>query len=277
MKNTRNHGRATLSAIAGIAMAASMTTAAALANESLSEGALAPEGLDTGIGTSLDASETKASVTGSTKVVKAEVAGQFSYTQTQVTPNAQIKRVFQKAAAALCNARGGFVAENPLGWCLSVSGDVDNAFSASIDELANESSIKNIMTCTCGGNPVGGRAIITAEVKGIPLEYLFNRAGASPHANTVTFVAADGTAKSFPLAYAIGHHAVLSYEIGEEDLSASVGGNNQLWMVGTPANYFLRDVCSVVFSNEDILPEAPGLSDSHPNSPNIGILAASQE
>ena len=70
---------------------------------------------------------------------------------------------------------------------------------------------------------------------------------------------------------------MLSYEINDEDLSASVGGNNQLWMMKTPANYFVRDVVQVVVSTEAVAPEAPGATDEHPNSPNAGVLAGAQE
>ena len=90
-------------------------------------------------------------------------------------------------------------------------------------------------------------------------------------------MAADGTETMLPLGYVIGRHAVISYEINEEDLSASVGGNNQLWMTRTPANYFVRDVVEIVVSAEDEAPAAPGEADEHPNSPNAGVLAGAQE
>lgn len=79
-----------------------------------------------------------------------------------------------------------------------------------------------------------------------------------------------------PLGYVVGRHAVLSYEINDEDLSASVGGSNQLWMTKTPANYFVRDVVEIVVSTEDVAPATPGAADEHPNSPNAGVLAGTQ-
>lgn len=262
------HGRTAVSAIAGITMAASMATTVALANE--------PGNADTDAPQEAEAGKQGASVQ-NRLVTESEVIGEFSYSQTTVTPNAEIQRYFQRAAQAICGATPGFVAENPLGWKLSVSGDVDNAFTASVGELADEEAVKKVMTCSCGGNPVGGRAIITAEVKGIPVEHLLTRAQAHGDANTVTFISADGTETAFPLAYLIGRHAVLSYEINDEDLSASVGGNNQLWMTKTPANYFVRDIVSIVVSTEDEVPDTPGANDEHPNSPNVGILEGSQE
>ena len=133
------------------------------------------------------------------------------------------------------------------------------------------------MTCTCGGNPAGGRAIVTANVKGIPVESILERAGVQPAAKAVTFGSADGTETMLPLGYVIGRHGVLSYEINEEALTASVGGSNQLWMTRTPANYFVRDVVEVVVSAEDEAPAVPGEGDEHPNSPNAGVLAGAQE
>ncbi|MEG0071099.1 MAG: molybdopterin-dependent oxidoreductase [Raoultibacter sp.] len=267
-KSTIQHGRATLSAVAGLTMVVSMTAVPALASESADN--KTPPTKD------IEAPSHNTTVR-SSQILKTVAAGKFTYDQSTLTPNAVIANFFQKVSQAVCGSTGNFTAENPLGWQLSVSGAVNNAFTASVGDLAGEDSVNKVMTCTCGGNPAGGRAIITADVKGIPLEHLLSRAQVEPGANTLTFVSSDGTEARFPLAYAVGHHAVLSYEINDEDLSASVGGNNQLWMMKTPANYFVRDIVSIVVSNETVMPEAPGTTDEHPNSPNAGVLAGTQE
>ena len=202
-------------------------------------------------------------------------AGTFSYDQTELTLNSVIKDVFQRATSALCGATDDFVVANPLEWKLAVTGEVDNAFTAPVDELASENSVKQVMTCTCGGNPADGKAIITADVKGIPVSHLLDRAEARDGVNTVTFVSSDGTELAMPISYVVGRHGVLSYEINDEDLSASVGGNNQLWMTRTPANYFVRDVVEVRVTREEEPPANPGEDMTYPNSPNVGVLAAS--
>lgn len=213
---------------------------------------------------------------GGALVVKEDAGiGTFSYDQTAITPNAVIKATFAKAAAAICGATNDFVVDNPLQWKLAVSGDVDNAFVATVDELASDSAVEQVMTCSCGGNPADGKAIVTAEVKGIPLSYLLDKAEARTGVNTVTFVSSDGSELSVPVSYLVGRHAVISYEINDEDLSASVGGNNQLWMTRTPANYFIRDIVEVRITQEDEAPANPGEADEHPNSPNVGVLSAS--
>ena len=201
--------------------------------------------------------------------------GRVSWDQATITPNSVIKAVFAKAVAVLCGSHSALVVDNPLQWKLSVSGDVENAFTATVDELAQDQSVINTMTCTCGGNPADGRAIITAEVTGIPVNYLAGRAGATSECNTITFVASDGTEVAMPLAYVIGRHGVISYEVNGEDLSASVGGSNQLWLEGTAAKYFVRDIVEVRITAEDEAPAAPGEGKQYPNSPNVGMTASS--
>ena len=203
------------------------------------------------------------------------VYGEFSYDQQTLTPNSVIRSTFRGATATLCGATTDLVVDNPLGWKISVTGDVEQAFSLPVDELASGDSVRQVMTCTCGGNPADGRASITAEVKGIPVPYLLERAETLPGANTLTFVSSDGTEVSMPLGYVVGRHAVISYQVNGEDLSASVGGNNQLWMTRTPANYFVRDVVEIRVSTEAQPPANPGEGMEYPNSPNVGILAAS--
>lgn len=207
-----------------------------------------------------------------------DIEGTFSYTQGEITPNSIIRDIFRKATAALCQAtENPLVVNDPLEWKLTVSGDVDNSFTATVGELANEQSVSQTMTCSCGGNPSDGAATITAEVKGIPVSYLASRASASNDANTITFVSSDGTEIAMPLMYAVGHHAVISFEINDEDLSESVGGYNQLWMAATSANYFLRDVVEIRITTEDQVPDKPGENMEYPNSPNTGILASLAE
>ena len=213
---------------------------------------------------------------GFSPIVKADAStGTFAWDQETVTPNTVISGTFRGATATLCNSTVGLTQTNPLEWKISVSGDVQNAFTAKVDELAAESSVGQTMTCSCGSNPADGRAIINADVKGIPVTYLIEQACPVAGANTVTFVCSDGTEQAFPMGYIIGRHAVISYEVNGEDLSASVGGNNQLWMTATPASYFVRDVVEVRITAEAEAPAIPGEGFDYPNSPNVGMTAAS--
>jgi len=268
MTTKTKYGRTVFSAIAGISMVTAMTTNVASSVE--------PKGNDTQPVPGPEANQASATVQ-SDQVTVPQVVGDFSYSQTTITPNEQIKKYFQTVSQILCGSTTGITEANPLGWQIAVSGDVGNAFVANVGELAKEQSVKSTMTCTCGGNPAGGRAIANADVNGIPIEYLLNKAQADPAANTVTFVSSDGTKTAFSIGYLIGHHAVLNYEVNGEDLSASMGGNNQLWMVKTSAKYFIRDIVSVEVSVEDEAPAAPGAADAHPNRPNVSVVEGYQE
>ncbi len=211
----------------------------------------------------------------SSLLVKANAAeGTFAFDQTTITPNTTIASTFRPATATLCSATTDFAEVNPLEWKLSVTGDVDNEFTATVDELAGEDSVQQTMTCTCGGNPADGRAIVTADVKGIPVTYLLDRAMAQAGVNTVAFVSSDGTEIAMPLSYVVAHHGVISYEVNGEDLSASVGGNNQLWLASASANYFVRDIVEVRVTEVAEVPPAPGEGMEYPNSPNVGITAS---
>lgn len=266
MKDMKAKARTTAGALASVTMIASMSAVPALAVQSV----------DSPDVDSNAVSEAAAECTLPSAVVKAEAIGTFSYSQDVVTPNAVIKNTFQKTTRTLCGAGIPVEVANPFEWEITVSGAVKDAYTASVSELASDDSVQQKMTCTCGGNPAGGRAIITADVKGIPIEAILSRAGVERGANAVTFVSADGTEVMLPLGYVVGRHAVISYEINDKDLAASVGGSNQLWMTRTPANYFVRDVVEIVVSAEDEAPAVPGENDEHPNSPNAGLLAAAQ-
>ena len=271
MKTSEKLAPGAVSALAGLTMAASMVaTPLAIAEETPDQGV--PTGSN-----GAAAAESDSHV--QSGVVKAVAIGTFSYDQTTVSPIADIAKM-QGASSTLCGAKDvvSTMDATSLSWEIAVSGDVKNEFTATVDELVGEDSVNQLMTCSCGGNPAGGRAIVTADVKGIPVEYLLARAGAAASANTVTFVAADGTRVSMPIGYVIGRHGVLSCEFNGEDIAEALGGGNQLWLAKTPANYFVRDVVEIVVSTEapEDVPAVPGATDEHPNSPNAGILTGTQ-
>lgn len=208
----------------------------------------------------------------------ADVQGEFVFGQNEITPNEAIKNMFQKAVAAVCSLLPQYEAGNAETWSIEVKGAVNNAFSATLGELAESDNAQtSIMTCACSANQAGGGAIANAMVTGVPVRDLIVRAGMDADANTVTFTSADGTESCLPLSYVLVHGAVIAYEINGEDLSASVGGTNQLWLSGSAGKYFTRDIVSVEFSYRDDPPAAPDLSESgmqYTNRPNVSASLA---
>ena len=190
MRELKSKGRAAAGALASLTMIASMSAVPALAAVPGDEGAGVADDPRAEVGEN-------AAVAGMVKVARAE--GTFSYDQEAVTPNETIRTMFQKAVRGVCGAGVSLASENPLDWQLTVSGAVDSAYTASVGDLAGDDSVQQKMTCTCGGNPAGGRAIVTADVKGIPIEAILKQADVQPGANAVTFVSADGTETMLPL------------------------------------------------------------------------------
>ena len=203
------------------------------------------------------------------------VEGTFSFSQATVTPIEKIRAVFQKAAAALCGADDELTVANAADWSITVGGDVQAGYSATLGELAQDDENTTIMGCACVSNGAGGPAAINAQVTGIPLAGIIQAAQPNADANTVTFVSEDGYNVSLPLDYVLARHSVISYEINGETLSSSVGGTNQLWIDSAAAKYFTRNIVEIRVTHEDVVPAAPGseqaVDGEYVNRPNVGI------
>ena len=206
------------------------------------------------------------------------VQGEFSFDQTTVTPNNRIADVFQKASATLCGASTELAVTQADDWSIAVGGDVANPYNATIGEIAqDDGTLSQIMGCSCAANPAGGRAVVNANVSGVSLAALIERARPAANANTVTLTSADGYTMSLPLDYVMQRRAIIASAINGEDLGASVGGTNQVWLDGTAAKYFTRNVVSIEVTAEAVAPAIPGSEDApedqYVNRPTVGILA----
>jgi len=94
--------------------------------------------------------------------------------------------------------------------------------------------------------------------------------------NTVTFTAADGKKMSFPLDELLERGAVVASKVNGEDIAASMGAFNQLWVPGLPAKYYVRDIVGIDFTCEDEPPVLEAFEDDghdYTNRPNISIRA----
>lgn len=212
-------------------------------------------------------------------VTEQQVRGTFAFDQTSVTPNATIARTFQKASAALCDGATEMTVKAPGDWVISVGGAVTNPYAATLDQIAdNDGKQTVLMGCACAGNPADGRAAFNAEVTGVPLAQIIERAQPAANVNTVTLVSEDGYRMSMPLDYVMARRALIASSINGEGLDASVGGTNQLWIAATAAKFFSRNIVAVELSCEDCLPAAPGTEDApatqYANMPNVGVVGA---
>lgn len=107
----------------------------------------------------------------------ARVQGSFAFDQATISSAESITTVFGKAAATLCGGLPSYGA-NAVARAITVSGDVDTAFEATVSEMAADAETRElIMACACSSNVAGGGAIANAEVSGVTLESLAAMAG----------------------------------------------------------------------------------------------------
>lgn len=95
--------------------------------------------------------------------------------------------------------------------------------------------------------------------------------------NTVTFTAVDGHALSLPLRPLLDRGAVVASKINGQEISNVMHAQNQLWIPGLPAKFFIRDILDIQFTEETNPPTVPDfIDDGHDfvNRPNVALKAA---
>jgi len=108
-------------------------------------------------------------------------------------------------------------------WRLRITGKVDNPLTLSLDEIKKRPSVKEIITLSCIGNPVGGYALGNAEWEGISLRDLLDEADPHFFASTLILKGADGYHDSFPLGKGRHRAAMLVHTMNGEALPRAHG------------------------------------------------------
>lgn len=210
-------------------------------------------------------------VTEGTRQAADKVLGTFTFTQTGVDSLDKIAKMARQTAY-LCQSVPSAGQADASQWTITVSGDVENAFTATKEELEAEGRHHATMGCSCGGNPAGGTASVNAEVAGIPVQTILEMARPDAEANTIVFTSADGYETALPLFYVRHHYSLIVWEVNGQPIADSMGGVNQLWLGSTPAFAYVRDVTSVTFETRQTPPPTPGLeSRAEGNLPNVSV------
>ncbi len=211
----------------------------------------------------------------------AKVEGVFTFDQSTLSSSEEIRSALTTHAKHLCGSAANYESASQEvsfeDWTLSVGGDVKNAYTVTMGELAEESSDTVTMGCSCIGNLAGGKGAVNAEVGGVTLQTLIARAGLLDSANTIVFTSADGYEIALPLNYVKYRYSLLVYDINGESTHDCIGSANQVWLGATAASYFARDVTSITFETRQTPPPAPGTEeagDSYANAPGIGVISA---
>lgn len=111
-------------------------------------------------------------------VAVSQVEGRFSVSQTEVTPNDQIRSAFRTVTAALCGSAPADEVPAAGDWTVEVGGSgVPRQFTATMQQLAEEASETYLMGCACSVNLAGGKGIVNAEVEGMSIASIAALAG----------------------------------------------------------------------------------------------------
>ena len=206
------------------------------------------------------------------------VAGRFAWSQAELTQTADLARNVFGANRVLCGSAAvdlGMAAADtaaavvPID-AIAVGGDVANPGTFDVAQMKQTAPIRQIMGCTCAGNPVDGRASGNAAVAGFQLAALIDAAQPAADANAITFVCADGYEVTLPLAYVMQRYSIIVDSVNGQDSAEAVGCANQLWLGSTAARTFARDVVEVLITCEDEVPAVPQSLGA--NLPNISLL-----
>lgn len=214
------------------------------------------------------------------------VQGTFAFSQGTPDDTATIAKAFAKAPSYLCGgetaqmegssaAQGSSEQAVPEG-SLRVTGEVQQSFTASLEDLAAENSHTVVMGCACGGNPADGRTSVAAGVTGVMLSDVLQKAQVNDGVNTIVFTSSDGYEVALPLTYVAQRCSMIVYAVNGESVQNTMGGSNQLWLGSTSARYFVRNVASIELRTQDEAPAAPGAAnaaDAAKNVPNATILS----
>jgi len=108
-------------------------------------------------------------------------------------------------------------------WRLDLMGTVDHPLSLSYKDILHIPSVKQVITLSCIGNPIGGHAIGTAEWEGVLLKDLLEKADPDFLSRTMIFRGADGYHDSLPLKKGYHRGAMLAYKMNGRILSREHG------------------------------------------------------
>ncbi|QPJ65242.1 MAG: molybdopterin-dependent oxidoreductase [Candidatus Nitrohelix vancouverensis] len=108
-------------------------------------------------------------------------------------------------------------------WRLKIHGRLSQPLSLSLDEIRAMPSVRQAITLSCIGNPVGGRALGNAYWQGVPLSTLLRKADPDFFSNRLILRADDGYHESVPLKKGFHPGAMIAYSMNDQPLTPDHG------------------------------------------------------
>lgn len=148
-------------------------------------------------------------------------------------------------------------------WEITVSGNVEKPYTAKLPDLVKEAEeagvvVTKVSKLVCNWNGTGLGSISNAEITGIPVSWILEKAGAyAEDTNGVRVMRADGSSKrAMPIEKVENGEAFLVYQINGEPLMAQNGYPCMNWVEGVDG-----EVCSKEFNEYVVTNEAPDFND----------------
>lgn len=161
-------------------------------------------------------------------------------------------------------------------WEITIEGNVDKPYTALLKDLVAEAEKEGVTVTknsklVCNWNMVGGGGISNANITGIPVSWLVEKAGgATADSNGVRVMRADGTSKrSFSMDKLNDNEALLVYKMDGEYLGAKQGFPCTNWVEGVDAQVCSKQVDRYVVSSDcPDFTDWQYMFDHHDGSPN---------
>jgi DMSO/TMAO reductase YedYZ molybdopterin-dependent catalytic subunit len=122
---------------------------------------------------------------------------------------------------------------DPATWRLKITGEVDNPYEITFDELLAMPMVEEIVTISCVSNEVGGKLVGNATWQGVPLATLLERAGVRPSGQQIVGRSVDDFTAGFPTEKALdGRTALVAVGMNGEPLPIVHGFPARLVVAG---------------------------------------------
>ena len=164
-------------------------------------------------------------------------------------------------------------------WEFTVDGNVNAPYTKKLPELVAEAEAAGVVVTkpskmVCELNPIGGGGIGQAEITGIPVSWLIEKAGGyTEDTNSVRVIRADGSSRSgFDLS--VLDKGYLVYKIDGEYLSARHGFPVMHWQETYDAQIFSKQINGYHVSSDVMKERVCGQvnqGDAHVNRPNVTV------
>ena len=215
---------------------------------------------------------------GITDIAAENVTAEFDWNQTEITPVEKMYFKSIKSAPSEWLTDDSQINEDIFkNWTIKVTGDVDNPFEMTLPEMIEEFGlVTQVMKSHCTVNGPGQATIYQAEVTGIPVAKILEKAGVQEGANWFEPIGGDGYCYPLDTQYVLENDGLIVVEMNGQTIPANQGYPNAFWCYNASAGDFTKRVVEICVSNKegepwglfngDFIDPANGLSFDKPNS-----------